>query len=527
MIFMQRSFPLAFASSILLWLFAAAGLLAQQGQAGQREVEGEVQGQASPTEEIQAETNNEDVEVVGGLETGKLEPGKREQGVKPELEETRASLQDDGRTILIQTLDISVKGLSNKKILSHRIGVRAGDRYGSLSELRQVLDIGFNDLLRSGYFEKEGGITYRLIEEAREGAEDGTAKEIDGRATGLRPLRLEAEFRDAWTIYPIPYPYYSTGTGYGVKGRLKWDNFLGLLGDVTFYTDVIEVQDGNYGWDFSGGVKSSTIKLSPIFGISGSLGVKRDARVDGANWEVNAGLGGSFGIRALEAFGIGMAYSISDSSSFTLGYSGNVTTHPYFSTNLRHSLSLNKERASSGESMRDGYSMSVGNSYSLDSDPEDLYRSRAFALEDIQLDFNLRLSRSYFDAINFKGRAGAGVSFDFTNGVFNDEGYNFDVSDYNRGKREDAVKGNFIAYLNMDLAILVFSDSLLGDILLELFFDLSWVNNASGFNLEDTSLGSGFELIWVFHSLKFRFGYGIDLHNPATYTIVIKTGFFF
>ena len=55
-------------------------------------------------------------------------------------------------------------------------------------------------------------------------------------------------------------------------------------------------------------------------------------------------------------------------------------------------------------------------------------------------------------------------------GKHNPNGYNFDVSSFNRGKRAGTVTGDFIVYLSMDLGILVFSASTLGDVLLEPFF---------------------------------------------------------
>ena len=430
-----------------------------------------------------------------------------------ELEETRNSHKDDGRRVLVHSVNIEVKGLSNKKILRNRIGVQPGDEFNNLSELRKVLDTGFNGLYGTGYFKRDGGIRYRLVDE--------------GAAGKLRQFRLEAEFEDAWTIYPLAYPYYSTAVGFGIRGRLKWDNFLGLLGGVTLRADVTQVRDGEYGPDVSGGFGVSTIKLAPNFGINGGLKLTRDARVDGANWVLGINLGAGFTIDTLKAAGIGMGYNFDVGSSVTFGYTGKQTTQPSFSGGFSHSIGLSKERYSSGGVMSDGYSMSLSNSYSIDTDPGSMTGPRNLALEDIGFGYSLKLSRSYADIINFKGRVGIGKSFDFANGIYNANGYNLDASSYNRGKRSGAAKGNFIAYLNMDMAISVFRDTALGDVLLSPFLDMSWLNNEDGFQLENTVLGSGFELIWVFNSLKFRFSYGIDLHQPELYTIAITTGFFF
>ena len=38
-------------------------------------------------------------------------------------------------------------------------------------------------------------------------------------------------------------------------------------------------------------------------------------------------------------------------------------------------------------------------------------------------------------------------------------------------------------------------------------------------------MGSGFELIWIFNSLQFRFTYGIDLQAPQLFNLAITTGF--
>ncbi|WGK69659.1 hypothetical protein P0082_02005 [Candidatus Haliotispira prima] len=462
---------------------------------------------------MEAQTNETTEESNEDSDKNGAESEALSEKDQDETEGTEETLEDDGKAVLIQAIDIRVKGLSSKSILRNRIGVQIGDEFRNLTELQKTLDIGFNDLKRTGYFKKDNGIQYRLVEE--------------GQSEDRRLLRLEAEFRDAWTIYPLPYPYYSTADGYGVKGRLKWDNFLGLLGNVTLYADFIEVRNGNYGWNVSGGLSISTIKITPNFGINGSIGLKRDARIDGANWVINTGIGASFSILWLRFVGIGMGYSVSNSYNGVFGYTGNVTTHPHLSSGLSHSISLGKTHYSSGGVMRDGYDMSLSNSYSFDSDPGNLYSSRAFALEDIRFDYSLKLSRSYFGALNFKGRVGLGKIFDFANGVYNEKGYNYDVHSYNRGKRSGAVKGDFIVYLNMEMAVLVFSDSFLGDVLLDTFLDVAWVHNASGFKLENTSLGSGFELIWAFNSLQFRFTYGFDLDNPELYTIAIATGFFF
>lgn len=427
------------------------------------------------------------------------------------LEETRESLADDGRPVVVAGIDIEVEGTSNRRILANRIGIEVGDEFDSLGELRGVLDIGFNGLLGTGYFKRDGGILYRLIE--------------TGSTQGRREIVLQAEFKDAWTIYPIPYPYYSTAAGYGIRGRLKWDNFLGLLGNVTFRGDVTQVRGGAFGPDVGVGFGVSPIRLVPNLSISGSLMVNRDARVDGANWKIDAGAGLHLNLNLLQRYGIGMGYSISNGSGAAFGFAGRQPTLPYFNTTFAHSIGFSKQRYSPGGVMRDGYSVSFGNSFAFDTNPGGLKGPRNLALEDIRLNFNLHLSRSYFDALNFKGRMGVGQSFDFVNGEHNPEGYNYDVSSFNRGKRAGAVKGNFIVYLNMDLGILVFSDSQLGDVLLEPFLDITWVNNAAGFSLENASTGSGFELIWIFNSLKFRFTYGVDLQAPGLFTLAITTGF--
>lgn len=427
------------------------------------------------------------------------------------LEKTRESLPDNGKPIVITGIDIEVKGISNRKILTNRIGIQTGDEFANLTELRGVLDIEFNSLQGTGYFKREDGIRYRLIE--------------TGSTDGRRQIVLKAEFKNAWTIYPIPYPYYSTELGYGVRGRLKLDNFLGLLANVTLGVDVTEVRGGKFGPDVGGGFWVSPIKLLPNLSISGSLMVNHDARVDGANWKINAGAGLHLNLKFLQFAGITMSYNVSNSSGGAFGFTGRQTTHPYFNTTFKHSIGLSRERHSSGGVLRDGYSMTLGNSFIFDSKPENMNSPRDFVLKDIRLDYSLKLSRSYFNMINFKGRIGVGKSFDFVNGQYNPEGYNYDVSTWNRGKRAKAVKGDFIVYLNMDLGILVFSDSKLGDVLLEPFLDITWVNNAAGFSLENASTGSGFELIWIFNSLKFRFTYGVDLQNPGLFTLAITTGF--
>ncbi|MEM9423593.1 MAG: hypothetical protein AAF975_02240 [Spirochaetota bacterium] len=428
-----------------------------------------------------------------------------------ELEQTRQTLLDNGKPVLLQAIDIQVKGLSNKNILRNRLGIREGDKFQNLTELRTILNNSFDGLKGTGYFTK-GGITYRLIREDDD---------------SLQSIRLEAEFQDAWTIYPIVYPYYSTSSGYGLRGRLRWDNFLGLLGKVTFAVNAYEVRGGKYGLDWDGGLSIGTIKLSPNLGLNGSFTVKHDARTDGANGYMGLGLGASLSLNRWRSAGIRMGYSFSNSSGGTFGYTGKISKRPYFATGFSHSFSLSNTRTTWGGVLIDGYSMSLANHYSFDSDVGNLSSPQALALEDIQFNFTMKLSRSYFHFINFKGRAGMGKSFDFANGKYNSGGYNYNISSYNRGKRSGAVKGNFVIFLNMDMALLVFRDSLLGDLLLEPFLDVTWMHNASGFRLETASLGSGFELIWVFHSLKFRFTFGFDLHQPKLYTIGITTGFYF
>ena len=317
------------------------------------------------------------------------------------LEETRESLLDNGKPVVIAGIDIDVEGMSNRKILANRIGIQAGDEFANLTELRGVLDIGFNGLQGTGYFKREDGIRYRLIE--------------TGSADGRRQIILQAEFKDAWTIYPIPYPYYSTAQGYGIRGRLKWDNFLGLLGNVTFRADVTQVRGGNFGPDVGGGFGVSPIKLRPNLSTSGSLMVNRDARVDGANWKIDVSAGLHFNINLLQFAGIGMGYNVSNSSGAAFGFTGRQTTLPYFNTTFAHSIGLSKVRYSPGGVLRDGYSMSFGNSFAFDSSPGGLKGPRNLALEDIQLHYSLFLSRSYLDALNFKGRMGIGKSFDFVN----------------------------------------------------------------------------------------------------------------
>ncbi len=437
-----------------------------------------------------------------------------DESIAEQSPDNAKEIQEDDKPVLLRKIEIRVKGWSNKSVLRNRIGVKEGDTFHSLRELQNILDIGFNDLRGTGYFKKDDGIPYHLIPE-------------EGGGDTVQWVRLEADFQDEWTIYPVPYPYYSTNSGFGIRGRLKWDNFLGLLGNVTFRVDVTEVRNGRYGADFLGGISISTIKITPNFGINGSFHVQRDARVDGANWLLGAGVGAILNIGLLRSAGIGMSYSIRNNSNIAFGYTGNVTTHPHFSTGFSHNIGLEKMRYSSGSVFRDGYSMSLSNSYSMDSNPGNLNDSRAFALEDIQFNYSLRLARSYFDILNFKGRLGVGKSFDFANGVYKKDGYNYDVGNYNRGQRNRITKGNFIAYLNMELGVLVFSDKLLGDVMFQTFLDVAWVNNDKGFALENTSLGSGFELIWIFRSLNMRFSFGFDLEKPEMYNITITTGFYF
>ncbi len=428
------------------------------------------------------------------------------------LEQTRETFVDEGRPVLLETINIRVEGLSNKRILSNRLGVKAGQEFINLTKLRAILDDGFNKLKSTGYFKKDS-ISYCLV------------RINNTNIKVFEHIHLEAKFKDAWTIYPIAYPNYSTAKGYGIKGRLKWDNFLGLLGDITLRLDVLEG-----GPDIHSGFDISTINITPDFGIRGAFDLDRNVDDDGANWKMGFGMGATWNIKALQAKNvINMSYSASTKFGGTFGYTGEMTTHPYFFTSFSHGLNLDKTKTSWGGVLRDGYTLSLGNSYSFDSDPGNLDDSRAFALEDIKLDFTMILSRSYFDMLNFKGRAGLGGALDFKNGKYNKQGTNYDVASYNRGKRDNALEGNVIAFLNMDMAILVFSDQLLGDLLLEPFLDVSWAwgKDSNDFRLENAALGSGFELIWIFHSLKFRFSFGFDLANPELYTIGITTGFYF
>lgn len=429
------------------------------------------------------------------------------------LESTRESLSlASSITVKVGKVDIQVKGITNRHTISRLLHIEEGKEYANLEALRRYLDRKFDSLRATGYFKKQGGVVYDL--------------ELAEQNSSIALINITGHFDTAWTIYPLVFPAYSTASGYGANFRLKWDNFLGQLTNVTFSLDLNQDRSSPYKLDVNARVSTSTFKLTPWFGINASLFHNIESNTTSQNWNTGFSVGTSFDLPILRDY-VSTSYSASTGLNVRYLYRGSPTTHSHFGTYFSHSFGLSNTQSTSGGVFTSGYSLSLSNSFNFDNDPGSLSGSQAFAFEGLNIGFSMKAAKHYFDFINFKGRFGVAFAADWSNGVYNPNGYNIGASSYNRGIRSGKASGNFAAYLNMNIALLVFSDRYVGDIVLEPFFDVVWLNGPSGFSLEAGELGTGFDLTYIFHSLKIRFTYGIDLKQPNVYTIGISTGYYF
>lgn len=449
------------------------------------------------------------------------------------FEIARNDLKDNGKQVFVEKVTVVQEGMGivNELFLQRKINVKANQQFGSLGDLRVVLDNGFNQLLKTGYFVSENGLSYQLIVLAEE--------------EESRKLELRISCVTRWTVYLIPWLRYTSADGLSVGGRLRWDNFLGTLNNISLGLNVRQNKENKRKeryFDGYGSINLAPIHITPNFSIGGSLSQSFDynADEDESFWQTGLGVYSPVQIPIpIPVSKTILNLSYSPSASITLNYlgQGKNRTNNYVQASFSHSFSINQIKSSSNGVFIEGYSAHVTNNFVFDSNPSDEIRSHYFAIEAIQFGFSLKLARNLFDFLNTKGRFGLGYTLEFADGYHTPSDHTaFDAADYSRGIRPDKAEGSFVFYLNMDFPFWVFDDKYIGDVLLSPFIDFVWLNGKSGFSFENPEISTGLELIYMFSSLRIRFGVGLDLNHilndvdlkgQSRYMISIQTDFYY
>ena len=388
-------------------------------------------------------------------------------------------ISDDDQLYVITDFEFDIKGRTRPDALIYVGEFKQGEKLRGLANLEKYVSDKTQTLINQRVLKDNAAISYSVGEPSEDGA---------------YPVTITIKVEDSWNIIALPYPKYSSHTGFGITLKARDYNFMGTMNPLRI--DLGYSNDENNHSSFTLGVFSSTpfralgytwkfrfdntftyrpdvdepyyyqnvIGLSvevPFYATTFTFGFEEASNVNEGNssryedeyGEFQKGLYMSSELFTSWKIPTGLMVYKFGELTYTPRVSGTMNHElpkwplqeirrgPYM--NFRHSLGFDK--IDWHANYRQGLSVSVGNSYNynfyrLKNDQEPL--SISYGFEGIG-----HLIVSNFFAISSR--------LMFQRWFYHDPEYNENAGGALRGIRDDAISADYMLSLNMDFPVRV------------------------------------------------------------------------
>ena len=387
---------------------------------------------------------------------------------------TGVSLYADEKNHIIEELDFVIEGNTRENAIRRFLEVKRGSVFQSEEDMLELL-----------LEEKQHLVNYRVFDSV--GLQNEILREDDSAVYwGVTYTVVES-----WTFVPIPYPKYSTNSGFRLALQMDYTNALGTMTDVNLnvgfnvrtneLTDKPELTQWNFSPNWSGIRLSDKIRIS----FDADMSQKEQEYTSGdpltqyyySYYSTGVGTTLSFNLPGF------WSYSISPHFDFRYGYKdkrnwGNVTEEPF---NVAANQSISWGRINWIANLRQGqnYALTHQIRYVISTD-----KAEQKLVQDIDLS-----ARWYFllgEQLNFYHRLA-------TFYTFNDE--RSGAGGMIRGVNDSDLAGHTGVYLQNSLGFPFWIWEGVWDAQIHPFFDIGVVGNFGEFSYDDLKYGAGVDLV--------------------------------
>jgi len=413
---------------------------------------------------------------------------------------------DHSKKVVIRNIETEISGYTRRKNLLEEINIHEGIEFENYVEMITFLDEAIQDLINMRVFDKT---EYELTLES-------STKEMD-----IYSMKLS--INDMWSIYPIPFPLYTSNTGLILGVRFFYFNIGGTLTDFTLFADINIRQnpDGEGylipNWHITPAISGINI-LGQDFSLEYNQEYKTVKKKSGDVLEKEYSYHFSSLSLASKLY-LPLDFYYTMEPSITLNYSGVETQfdengvqfalygiEDYKLADITWNHSLGYNNIDWIGNFRHGVDLHLSNALILGSN---------FTQSEI-IDFSseIEVGGKFFWRIN--------KYFNFSSQIKGIVGINREMANLGenlRGIRNINMFGYLAAFLNIDLTICIVDWDGVGEILLRPFFDLGIVDKENSvFAIDDDfAYSTGADIILYIdklNSIQGRVTMGIDLGNP-------------
>ncbi len=415
------------------------------------------------------------------------------------------SAESMDKRAVITKIETEIDGSTKRKYLLGEIDLFEGKEFTDYESLVEYMEENTQDLINMRVFEMA---EYELLETSSD----------DQKTKYTVTLRV----RDTWNIYPIPYPKYSSNTGFRLGIKFFYFNAFGTLMDFQLFTGMnIDKNTAKNEWEISDWNISPGLEGINLWGqefsvsLDQSFSTVKKYENDTLQQEFTVHTS-SIGIGTKFQFPLDLYYSMEPSVSFNYGikelrYDSNNVELPQYNTRIDYeffNFTFNHELGYDCldwiGNFREGYSVSLSNALIASYDLEN----------DVTFKSDFKLGAKGFWIISKYLNLSSQI-----NGAYS---YNYEMTgmgEYLRGVVDDYMYGYMGAFMSVDLNISVFDWDGVGEIQIRPFFEIGAVKKSDvDFDLENDfayTTGADFVLyLDKLNSMQARATIGFDLSNP-------------
>jgi len=182
-------------------------------------------------------------------------------------------------SIIIRSVNYSIQGMTNKRILKSKAEIEEGTRFASVEDLDRFIADRKQKLMNERVLESVD-ITYTVVSSANDPESDLSIGPESTSDTGLLEVDIYVSVKDSWNIIALPYFRYDTNDGFLLSVRGRDYNFIGSMQALVLNLDyaVDAVGKQSYGGYSSFGIPFSLFGRDSGINVSETLSVHADPR---------------------------------------------------------------------------------------------------------------------------------------------------------------------------------------------------------------------------------------------------------
>lgn len=406
---------------------------------------------------------------------------------------------------VITSIETEIDGTTKRKYLIREIALFEGKEFPGYDSLVEYMEERTQDLINMRVFEMA---EYELVETGSD----------DQKTEYTIILRV----RDTWNIYPIPYPKYSSNTGFRLGLKFFYFNAFGTLMDFQLFTGMnLDKNTAKDKWEISDwnvtpsleGIKLWDQDFNVSLNQSFSTIKKYDSGILQQEFTVHT-TSAAIGTRLY--LPLDFYYSMKPSLSFNYGiqelkFDNDGLLLPQFNTAIDYEFSnftfthaLGYDCLDWIGNFREGFSVFISNTLTASYNLE----------EDVTFKSGITTGANVFWIINKHLNFSSQI-----NGAFSHNYVMTGMGSYLRGVVDDYMYGYLGLFMSIDLNISVFDWDGVGEIQIRPFFEIGVIDKRNtAFDLEDDfayTTGADFVLyLDKLNSMQARATIGFDLSNP-------------